>query len=441
MACAPSSVVSYQFPTRGSLPFATFQGRIKIMPRTVQYKPNAIVYFSGDRAANVFVLKSGRIQLRRPDIETGLEVREQVSTGEFFGVKSALGAMPHEESAIVTEPSTALVLSLEEFEQYAMQNSAFTIRMLKVFSSQLRRFHRRAQGLMSPENREYDSEEGLYSNALSYAGQGQTERARYIFRRYLEYYPQGRFRAEAENNIGRLGDPPPSSSALFGAPAGRADGAASASGLGAFQRFSIGYKKDDMIFSEYEPGNSFYLIQQGRVQISRIVGGIEKNLDVLQPGEIFGEMAILESAPRSAAAIALDNTTLLEFNRANFEALLHGDPRIALRLLKLLAKRIYDQRRRIVTLLIDDVYVKVADVFLLLDEAARASVSPDPESNERIFQISVEDVAHWAGISSAEARQVLNDFIRRNKIEMTTTQIKVYSIIDMERMVKLHQIA
>ena len=341
------------------------------MPRAVQYKPNAIIYFSGDRASHVFVLKSGRVQLRRPDVETGLEMREHVDTGEFFGVKSALGNVPHEESAIVTAPSTALVLSLAEFEQYVIHSSAFTLRMLKVFSNQLRHSHRRAQELMSPEHREYDAEEGLYSNALYYAGRGLTEKAGYILRRYLEYYPQGRFRDEVAGNIERLHIDPsitPNSGATQSG-AGRAE-------VGTFQRFSIGYKTGAMIFCEYEPGNTFYLIQQGQVQISRVMNGIERNLDVLQPGEIFGEMAILEAAPRSASAIALNDTTALEFNRANFEVLMQGNPQIALRLLKLLAKRIYDQRRRINTLMIDDVNVRVADVFLMLDEA-RASAHPE----------------------------------------------------------------
>ena len=55
-------------------------------------------------------------------------------------------------------------------------------------------------------------------------------------------------------------------------------------------------------------------------QIVKIMGDIEKTIDILQPGELFGEMAILEEAPRSATAIALDQVTALEFNRENFES-------------------------------------------------------------------------------------------------------------------------
>mgnify|MGYP006306456981 FL=1 len=135
--------------------------------------------------------------------------------------------------------------------------------------------------------------------------------------------------------------------------------------LQAFERFAVNFQKGDLIFCEYEPGDSFYLIQEGRVQISKILGDIEKTIDILQPGEIFGEMAILEEAPRSANAMALDPVRALEFNRENFEILLRGNPQIALKLLKLLTKRTYDQRRRFMILTLEDEQAKVADVFLM----------------------------------------------------------------------------
>ena len=124
--------------------------------------------------------------------------------------------------------------------------------------------------------------------------------------------------------------------------------------LAAFTRFARTYHPGEIIFAEYEPGDSFYLIQAGKVKITKIVGDIEKTLDILQLPEIFGEMAILEGAPRSATAQAIDTVKVLEFNRANFEVLMMGNPQIALRLLKLFTKRIWDQKRRFMILTLDD---------------------------------------------------------------------------------------
>jgi CRP-like cAMP-binding protein len=203
--------------------------------------------------------------------------------------------------------------------------------------------------------------------------------------------------------------------------------------LAAFARFAKTYQKGEIIFSEYEPGDAFYLIQSGRVQIVKIMGDIEKTIDVLQPPEIFGEMAILEEAPRSATAIAYDTVKVLELNRANFEVLMMGNPQIALRLLKLFTKRIYDQKRRFMILTLDDPQAKVADVFLMLDET-RNQGSP-PEGDKREFKASVEDIAHWAGMPAEATREILNHFVTQRRVEIMQDRIVVKNINDFQRFV------
>ncbi len=201
----------------------------------------------------------------------------------------------------------------------------------------------------------------------------------------------------------------------------------------AFERFAVNFQKSDIIFCEYEPGDAFYLIQEGRVRISKIMGDIEKTIDVLYPGEIFGEMAILEEAPRSASAIALDRVKALEFNRENFEILLQGNPQIATKLLKLFTKRIYDQRRRFQILTLDDNQARIADVFLMLSEQLPADQA---ERNQQVFEVSIDDVAHWAGISPEKTRDIINQLITQNKIEVTPGRIMVRNIHDLKRFVQ-----
>jgi len=203
-------------------------------------------------------------------------------------------------------------------------------------------------------------------------------------------------------------------------------------GLEAFERFAVTYQPGEIIFCEFEPGDAFYLIQEGRVQISKIMGDIEKTVDVLQPGEVFGEMAILEEAPRSATAIAIEQVKCLEFNRANFEILMRGNPAIALKLLKLFTKRIYDQRRRFMILTLEDTQARVADVFLMLNEG---QPTPDEETDERVFMTTPEDVAHWAGLSVEETKRVLNHFVTQRRLEVMQDRIVLKNINEFVRFV------
>ena len=204
--------------------------------------------------------------------------------------------------------------------------------------------------------------------------------------------------------------------------------------LSVFNRFAITKKAGDIIFCEFEPGDAFYLIQTGKVKIVKIIGDLEKTLAILNPGEFFGEMALLEDAPRSATTIALTDVKLLEFNRANFEVLMQGQPQIVLTLLKLFSKRIYEQKRRFLILTLDDVQARVADVFLMLDE--NAGKPADEGDNVRVFANSVDDIAHWAGISVAKASEVLKQFANQRRVEIQQGKIIVKNIMDFTRFVK-----
>ena len=202
--------------------------------------------------------------------------------------------------------------------------------------------------------------------------------------------------------------------------------------LAAFGRFSRTFHQGEIIFSEFEPGDTFYLIQSGRVQLLKIVGDIERTLDILNPSEMFGEMAILENSPRSATALALDEVKVLEFNAQNFEILLMGNPQIALKLLKMFCKRIYDSKRRFMILTLAEPQAKVADVFLMLDETL---TDIDRTSERREFKTTLEGVAHWAGMSANEVRDIFGHFVNQRRVEVFPDRIIVKNINDFARFV------
>jgi CRP-like cAMP-binding protein len=202
--------------------------------------------------------------------------------------------------------------------------------------------------------------------------------------------------------------------------------------MAAFGRFARTFQAGEMIFSEFESGDTFYLIQSGRVELVKIIGDIEKTLDILQPSEMFGEMAILENSPRSATAIALDTVKVLEFNRQNFEILMLGNPQIALKLLKMFTKRIYDSKRRFMILTLDDDQAKIADVFLMLDES---QTNIDKTTERREFKTTVDDIAHWAGMSVNQAREIISHFVTQRRMELFSDKIVVKNINDFSRFV------
>lgn len=94
------------------------------------------------------------------------------------------------------------------------------------------------------------------------------------------------------------------------------------------------YKEEAIIFNEGEKGDAFYVVLKGSVRISTVIPGVgEEALAVLKKGNYFGEMALIDNAPRSAAAVANEDTVLLKITDANFKNLLVNDRKLAYKLL------------------------------------------------------------------------------------------------------------
>ncbi len=161
------------------------------MPKAVQYKPNSVIYFAGDVDDRVFLLQRGRIALTSTDIETGKQITEYIREGEFFGVKSALGHFPREESVMVITDSICLAFSTPEFEVFVQQNTRIIMKMLKVFSNQLRHIHRQIESLLESAE-QTNPDDGMYSVASCFYNSQQVAAAAEVAIRYLRLFPTGK---------------------------------------------------------------------------------------------------------------------------------------------------------------------------------------------------------------------------------------------------------
>ncbi len=180
-------------------------------PKAVVYQPNSIIYFKGDISDRVFILNAGKVTLKYMDVETGQDVHEPIKTGEFFGVKSALGRYPRDETAIALTEAKCISMTVPDFEALASKNIRVVMKMLQVFSNQLRRIHKRVQSLMALDEQS-NPEAGLFSIAEYYLKSRQYAQAIYAFGRYLTYYPSGRhsdqatkYLEAAEQALGKYG--------------------------------------------------------------------------------------------------------------------------------------------------------------------------------------------------------------------------------------------
>lgn len=170
------------------------------MPTIRNYKEGSVIYFENDKGDEIYILKSGKILLTSTQIDTGEEIKEVIQEGEFFGVKSVLGHYRREETAQVIAPSVVIVLSLEEFENMMSKNFALVMKMLKVFSNQLRRIGKKVKELMMKGEDRMPATELFYIGEY-YLKNHKNKQAIYAYKKYIECYPNGQFVASAMERI------------------------------------------------------------------------------------------------------------------------------------------------------------------------------------------------------------------------------------------------
>ena len=182
------------------------------------------------------------------------------------------------------------------------------------------------------------------------------------------------------------------------------------------------YEKDDIIFLEFEKGDKFYMVQSGSVKITKVIKDVEKLLDIVNAGDFFGEMAILESTTRSASAIANEPTVLLELQKENFQSILANNIEMALKLSKMFAKRIFDSKRRLLILQLNEPNLRIFDCLLLLAEIQ--NIPRDAYNEPQELNATINDIANWCAIKPIEVQKVLKPMAGKINIKNNTIQVK-----------------
>lgn len=109
-------------------------------------------------------------------------------------------------------------------------------------------------------------------------------------------------------------------------------------------KFTRIYKKSEVIFEEKSSGDEMFVVSSGRVRLLSEATGEKVLLGTIYPGEFFGEMALIDTGPRSATAIAEDEgTTLVVLDQTKFLYLVSQQPPFALTVMHTLCQRIRER--------------------------------------------------------------------------------------------------
>jgi len=194
-----------------------------------------------------------------------------------------------------------------------------------------------------------------------------------------------------------------------------------------YSRFGKKIPPGTVLFSEGDKGEEMYILQAGKVKISKRIRGVEKTLATLDKGEFFGEMAILNDKPRSASAETVEECEMLVIDRKTFDALIRGNAEIAVRFIKRLADRLRETNDQMESLMIKDNTSRLVSILA-------KHVRDNKKSGE--FIMAVEDIAGVAGIEAAQVRSILEKLASVRIVTLSEDKVHIMNQEQVDKLVR-----
>jgi CRP/FNR family cyclic AMP-dependent transcriptional regulator len=172
----------------------------------------------------------------------------------------------------------------------------------------------------------------------------------------------------------------------------------------------VRHRHQATIFQKGDPGGSMMAVVRGRVKICTYsVDGKELVLNIIDRGGLFGEIAVLDGQPRSADAVAMDDTELLVLDRNRLMPFLTAHPEIATRLIAVLCQRLRSTSEALEDALLRDAPSRVARGLLRL---AATFGKPEKEGLRLDIKLSQQQIGNLIGISRESINKCLMDWGR-----------------------------
>jgi CRP/FNR family transcriptional regulator, cyclic AMP receptor protein len=177
----------------------------------------------------------------------------------------------------------------------------------------------------------------------------------------------------------------------------------------------------EVLFQKGDKGDALYGVRRGRVRVETgTASGGRLVLNVLGPGDLFGEIALFDGQPRTADAIASEASELFMVRRSDFLSYLEREPRITIRLLELLCQRIRWVSDRMEEAVLLPLHARLARRLCALADDFGSEV-----------HISQEELGTYVGAARESVNRQLQEWRRAGIIDLGRGRI---SLLDMERL-------
>jgi len=189
------------------------------------------------------------------------------------------------------------------------------------------------------------------------------------------------------------------------------------------------YKKNMIVFMEGEPGEALYFVISGKVKISKTTDdGREQILHILQHGDVFAEVVLIDGGPYPASSEVIEAGQIGMLLNNDVENLIRSNPEIALKLLRLMSKRLRMAQRQVRDLALKDTYGRLAAMLLMLGKEHGEETTDGIKID---LPLSRQELANLIGTTRETVTRILGDFKKYRCLDLDKQAI---IIIDKEKL-------
>ena len=183
------------------------------------------------------------------------------------------------------------------------------------------------------------------------------------------------------------------------------------------------FREGEAIFQQGDPGQMLYLVESGQVRIYvQDEEGQETSVTLCGPGDMFGELAVIDGLPRSASAVAMDNTVVSILSRDRFRLHMRNSPQLALNFMKLLSVRVRYSTQQVSSLTLLDTPGRLARKLL---ELAHDHGQAEPGGVHINLTLTQSDLASLIGATRESVNKALGAFRRQGLIRTQAGHIVI----------------
>ena len=364
-------------------------------------------------AEHFFIIREGKVRRSKAVPITINADNVILGPGDFFGVVSTMSGHKYIDTIQAVTDVTLITVHRNQFGQLIQNNTPVAIKILIHFSRRMRSLNETLAVLTFNKNTSADTgnlDAGhLFNVAEYYTKQGQYNLAYYTYNQYIKLCPSGENVQTAQEHKKKI------------TPNVKIDRL----GFRTHDQLSRTYHKDTMIFAEGEPGEEIFIIKSGSVKIAKVTKDKEVLLAVLRTGDIFGEMALLESKPRGANAIAYEDCEIMAVNRTNFDHMIKTQPQLIARLTTMLAERIWLTHKQLANTRINDSLGRIYD--MLFVQLEKKHINPD-DDRSYTFDFSTKELIDMAGLSQNDGNLAIQKLLQNRFVDLVQGRLCITDV-------------